>query len=153
MKHKTRRTAAVTAGVVALTGVGVAFAAWTSTGTGSGQATATTAQNLTVTVAQNVTGLYPTGSKDVSFTVKNNNPYRVTLDSALISNLAVVGAPAGCSLSAINVTTPASLSDVLAAGATTSAAHVATISMGANADDGCQGQSFTFDVTVSGHSS
>ena len=56
----------------------VAFAAWTSNGTGAGAATAGTAKNLTIAVT-NVSGLYPTGTFNVPFTVTNPNSYAVQL--------------------------------------------------------------------------
>lgn len=152
MSKLTRRTA--TAGLVTLglLGAGIAFAAWTSTGSDSGAATADTAKNLTVVVDDTVTGLYPTGSKDVTFTVKNNNPYPVTLDTATVSNLAVAAPSAGCTIHDVT-TSPVSVSDRLAPGATTTATHVVTVNMGADADDACQGKTFTFDLSVSAHSS
>ena len=151
MKNFTRRSSAVVAATLALVGTGIAFAAWTSTGTGSGSATADTEQGLVVTPGT-TSGLYPTGSQTVSIQVKNNNPYAVTLDGASISNLAVQGSPAGCSTHDVTATVPTP-NDRVAAGATATIAEVVTVSMGADGDNGCQGKTFTFDVTVNGHSS
>src|SRR4051812_6085784 len=79
-----RRAAGSLIAVVALMAGAVAFAAWTSSGTGTGTATARNAQALTVNVT-NVSGLYPTGSMNVPFTVTNPNPYAVTLNKVVLN--------------------------------------------------------------------
>ena len=76
MHTNTRRSAVVGGTVATLFGLGVAFAAWTNTGVGSGSVTAGTAAPLTVTVS-GVSGLVPTKSVNVPFTVTNTNPYDV----------------------------------------------------------------------------
>ena len=151
MKNFTRRSGTAAVATLALLGTGVALAAWTSTGTGSGSATADTEQGLVVTPGT-ASGLYPTGSQTVSIQVKNNNPYAVTLDAASISNLAVQGSPVGCSTHDVTADVPTP-SDRIAAGATATITDVVTVAMGSDGDNGCQGKTFTFDVTVSGHSS
>jgi hypothetical protein len=150
MRKPLKRFGAIATIVLALLGVGVAFAAWTSTGTGTGTATADTAKNLTVTVGT-ASGLYPTGSVNVGFTVKNNNPYQVTLTNAHPQNFQVDAGHGGCNLAAISAA-DVTLSDVLAAGAT-SASHNVNIAMSNAAVDACQGATFTFDLVVSGASS
>jgi hypothetical protein len=151
MKNFTRRSTTAAVATLALVGAGVAFAAWTSTGTGSGSASADTEKGLVVTPGT-ATGLFPTGSTTVSIEVKNNNPYAVTLDAASISNLGVQGAPAGCSTHDVTADVPTP-NDRVAAGATATLTEVVTVAMGADGDNGCQGKTFTFDLTVSGHSS
>jgi hypothetical protein len=148
--HASKRIAAIVATVVAILGAGVAFAAWTSTGTGTGSATAGTAANLTVTVG-NATGLYPTGSVQVGFTVKNNNSYAVTLSGAHPQNFSVDAGHSGCNVASVSGA-DVTLSDSLAAGATSSSHNVA-ISMSNAAIDACQGATFSFDLVVTGASS
>ena len=150
MKHFTRRTTAAGVATLAIVGTGIAFAAWTSTGTGQGTADATSATNLTVTVG-NASGLYPTGSNTASFTVTNPNPYAVKLSGAdAATNFAADAGHSGCNVSSLS-SAAQSLSDVIPAGGT-SASHTVTIAMDNTANDSCQGASFTFDLTVHGAS-
>jgi hypothetical protein len=148
--HFLKRLLAVALGVVALIGVGVAYAAWTSTGTGTGTASAGTAASLTVTVGTG-TNLYPTGSVNVGFTVKNNNPYQVTLSNAHPQNVSVDAAHSACNVASVTAADVA-VSDVIAAGAT-SPSHNVTLSMSNAAVDACQGATFAFDLVVTGASS
>jgi len=151
MGNFTKRSIAITASVVAIAGAGVAFAAWTSSGTGTGTATAGSATPLTITQTGTATGLYPTGTVSVPFTVKNNNPYSVTLASAKASGFAVDAAHSGCAVTALSAA-DVPLSDVLTAGSTSSAKNM-VVAMSNAAVDACQGATFTFTITVAGASS
>ena len=82
-----KRSAGIAAVVAGLLGAGVAFAAWTSNGTGTGTATATTATPLVISQTASASGLYPTGQVSAPFTVKNPNPYSVTLATAKAERL------------------------------------------------------------------
>jgi hypothetical protein len=146
-----KRSAGITAVIAGLLGAGVAFAAWTSNGTGTGTASATTATPLVITQSASASGLYPTGQVTVPFTVKNDNPYSVTLATAKASDFSVDAAHSGCAVSALSGADLA-LSDVVAPGAT-SADQDMVISMDNTAGDACQGATFTFTITVTGASS
>ncbi|GLY49738.1 hypothetical protein [Lentzea sp. NBRC 102530] len=66
----------------AVLGSGVAYAAWTSSGTGAATTKAGTAQAPVVTGGAVVTGtLYPGGTGDAVVNVSNPNPYPVTITS------------------------------------------------------------------------
>ncbi len=123
---------------VALTGVSVAFAAWTSTGTGSGTAAATTAKNLTVT-AGTLTGLYPTGTVTMPVTVTNNNAYKVQLDT--IDFVDATSTIPGCTASTVTSAGGTYQNVVIAPGASVS--KDLTVSMSNAAEDACQGATFT----------
>src|SRR5437660_9891956 len=63
-----------------LAALGIAFAAWTASGTGSGRASAISAQALTVNASTGTADLYPGFTQgDLYFTVTNPNPYGVSL--------------------------------------------------------------------------
>lgn len=143
-----RRVIGVAAIVAALMASTVAFAAWTSTGTGNGTATARNAQTLTVNVT-NVTGLFPTGSVNVPFTVTNPNPYAVTLSQISLDSV-TTNAP-GCNAS---VVTGANLpdTDVIPAGGTTASRNF-SVTMSNAATDACQGAVFTLTLKATGASS
>lgn len=149
--RKTKRTAVVGIAALGLIGGGVALAAWTATGTGQGDATATSAKDLIVNVGS-ATGLYPTGSENVSFTVRNPNPYQVTLTNAHPTNFTVDAAHSACNVGASISAADVALTDVLAA-STTGAAHTVVVEMDNDAIDACQGATFSFDLVVAGASS
>jgi hypothetical protein len=151
MRPLARRSSAVAATTVGLLGLGVAFAAWTSTGEGSGAVNAAQAQALTVNVT-NVNGLYPTGSVDVPFTVTNPNPYAVTLNTVSLKSVSVDAAHSTCATSVI--TGPAKTVSMVAAGnGGTSVSQNFTVSMSNAATDACQGATFTVTLLASGLSS
>src|SRR5205085_7702535 len=83
-----RRGAVVGAGIVAVAGAGVAFAAWTNTGAGNAGAKAASFSALTITAPASAGGtlLYPgltadgsTAGGDVTVVVTNPNPFPVTV--------------------------------------------------------------------------
>jgi hypothetical protein len=146
-----KRSAGIAAVVAGLLGAGVAFAAWTSNGAGTGTATATTATPLVITQSASASGLYPTGQVSVPFTVKNNNPYSVTLATAKASGFSVDAAHSACAVSALSGVDQ-TLSDVITTGSTSAAKNM-VIKMDNTAADACQGATFSFTITVTGASS
>ena len=95
MRKHIKRSAVVGGTVAAVFGVGIGFAAWTNYGEGSGAVTAGQAQALTVTVS-GVSGLVPTKSVNVPFTVTNPNPYGVQLTKAELKAVTVDSGHALC---------------------------------------------------------
>src|SRR4051794_26735918 len=80
MRKLTKRAAIIgTAVVVTIGGAGVAFAAWTATGTGAASATAGTAGHVDVTSATASDALVPGGSSALVLHVHNSNPYPVVV--------------------------------------------------------------------------
>ena len=126
----------------------VAFAAWTSNGTGTGTATAGTAKNLTIAVT-NVSGLYPTGTFNVPFTVTNPNSYAVQLSKVQLQTVTVNNV--GCTASVVSGPDFTD-TDVIAAGAT-SASRNFSVTMSNAAEDACQGAVFTLTLKALGASS
>ena len=157
--RKGRRLGVVAGTFVAVMGSAVAFAAWTSSGTGSAQdVVAGSAASLTVSpVAPAVAGLVPGGSRSSAFTVANANTYQVTLSSASVVSFTVTGGT-GCTAANSGVTgviNPSTVGTVVAGGgsAVSSPNFTVAVSMSAASDNGCQGASFTPNVSVSGASS
>ena len=150
MRKNIKRSAVVGGTVAALFGVGVGFAAWTNYGEGAGDVTAATATPLTVTVTD-VSGLFPTGSVDVPFTVTNTNDYEVTLSKAELKTVTVDAAHSACATSAVTGS-EVTLSAPVAAGATSTSQDF-TLSMSNAATDACQGAVFTVTLGVTGLSS
>ena len=148
---------------VALAG-GVAAAAWLVTGTGAASSQAASAVSLTVTAGSPTASLYPKPAAGyaspsvgaVVALVDNPNPFPVRLTNVTFG--AVSATPlAGRVCAASNVVAPAPVT--LATPVTLPANSTATtvtvpgaLEMIANADNGCQGASFSVQVTLSGAS-
>jgi hypothetical protein len=150
MRTATRRVAITAVAIAGLSGAGVAFASWAATGTGSGTGSASTSVPFVVQQNGSASGLYPTGQASVPFTVKNSNPYPVTLSTAKATNFKVDAAHSGCNVSSLSAANVA-LADTIAAGGT-SATRQLVISMDNSAVDTCQGATFTFDIVITGAS-
>ena len=134
-------------------------AAWVVTGTGSSSSvTAATASALTVTAVTPATGLYPGGSKVVTFTIHNPNPFDVTLDSATVSGVAVSGGKdaaicVSATVAGLNATMDAGAvgTEIVAGG--DSPSFGVTVAMSIASADACQGVVATPTVTVQGTAS
>ena len=142
-----KRAAIIAVASLGLLGGGLALASWTASGSGTSTATAATAQPLQVTVGD-VGGLYPTGTVNVPFTVKNTNPYQVTLDNVHLQSLTSSNPACVQYVSGTDV----ALTDVLASGAS-SIQRQFPLSMSNDAVDACQGATFTVTLKVTGASS
>ena len=147
---------------------GVAFAAWTSRGEGQGSATALRAVDLSTSVATPVAGLYPGGSADLSITVNNPNPYPVSVTAIEPDperGISVFGR--GCESDNVTFSitggsfgaTPGVLSVPVSVAAkvgstpgTSPITLTRAVRMVADADNDCQGATFTVPVVVTGAS-
>jgi hypothetical protein len=139
---------------VVLTGGGIAAALWSANGSGPGQAKALSAQSLTVTAATGAADLYPgfTGG-DVFFTITNPNPYPVTFTS-MTAGTVTSSNPAACPSTNVSVANASGLSLAAAASSTSGTQSIANVvTMAAGAPDGCQGATFTINLTLSGSQS
>jgi hypothetical protein len=138
---------------------GVAFAAWTATGTGNGYAKATTGQNLTFNdLTATVTAtLYPGAtSVNYQYSIHNPNPYQVTVNSVTSNNAVTVVAPGTgtCTTTGVSYTAPGTLgTPITIAGGGNSAQTFAGASMDNTSDTGCQGATFGLALTATGASS
>ena len=145
--RKSQRVGVVAGTIAALTGVGIAFAAWTSSGTATGTVTAATSKDLTVQVGAPV-GLYPTGSVTIPVTVTNANDYRVQLDSIAFNGATVD--KAGCTAATVT-STSGTYTDV-AVPPGQSVRKDLTVSMSNAAEDACKNAVFTLGYTATGRS-
>ena len=149
-------------GTCAVMGTGVAAAYWTAGGEGSGSVQAGTATAFTtVTAAASTTSLlYPGGSADLTMTVRNPNPYPITV-SGVSANGAVTaaGGIGTCTTTGVALTTPtAGLPFTVAArsGGTDGSLTVvltAATAMSSASENGCQSAAFTVPVALTGSGS
>ena len=121
--RKSTKSAVVAGTVLALTGGGVAFAYWTSTGNGAGEANAGTSSTWAVTTDAATGGLLtPGGPTDsVAFHVKNNNSGVQNLQSVVVTVATSDGTPwssGTCNADDFTVGTPDFTGGDVASGAT-----------------------------------
>ncbi|WP_448642048.1 hypothetical protein [Geodermatophilus sp. URMC 63] len=158
-----RRVGVVLAATVFLLGAGVSTASWLAVGTGDGAARAATVQNLGVSAAVPTATLYPkpsggygsTTAGTVVATVSNPNVFAVDLTTASLGTVTVV--PLAGRTCAAGSVVPSQSSVVLSPAVRVPAGSggvqvtvPGALEMLANADDGCQGASFSVALTVSG---
>jgi hypothetical protein len=135
-----RRGVIVFAVMTAALGSGVAYAAWTSSGTGSATTKAGTAQAPVVTGGAVTTGLlYPGGTGDAVVTVSNPNPYPVTVTS--------VG-PNGAATCGVTFTQRFPGTALAAGSAPVAITLTGAVSMAATAANSCQGAAIDIPVVV-----
>ncbi|WP_329789927.1 hypothetical protein V1227_37965 [Lentzea sp. DG1S-22] len=139
-RRSVRRGVIVFVAATAALGSGVAYAAWTSSGTGNATATAATAQAPVVSGGAVTTGLlYPGATGNAAVSVKNPNAYPVKVTSVAL----VPGSALECALGFV---TSAPMTQI-ASGATATVELTGAVTMG-NADNSCQGKTFSIPVTV-----
>jgi len=169
MRRNIKRVAAVGLPLSVVAVAGIAFAAWTSSGSGVGSAAAGTPQDVVFkTASTSATDvLYPTGAGELAATVDNPNAYKVGLygfgltaayDAATYSvetpgtNLLTT-----CALSLSSALTTSTLSTpnaTIAAGNNKALNLADAVQMGNAADeDACAGKTFVLAITSSAVSS
>lgn len=137
-------------------GAGVASAVWSASGSGAATGAADTAQSLQVTavaVSSSGASLYPGGPAGyVYFTVKNPNPYPITI-TGLSWGTPTSSNPTSCPSAnfSVDANAPLTASIPLAANAQSGAFQVVNvIDLSHSAPDGCQGVDVTVPLTVTG---
>lgn len=148
---------------VALAG-GVAAAAWLVTGTGAASSQAASAVSLTVTAGSPTASLYPKPAAGyaspsvgaVVALVDNPNPFPVRLTNVTFGAVSATPLPGRvCAASNVVAPAPVTLATPVTLPANSTATTVTVpgaLEMIANADNGCQGASFSVQVTLSGAS-
>lgn len=81
MRKALTRTGAIGLTLGVTLTVGVAFAAWTSSGSGSGTAQSTTSEDSEIVAAAYAADLYPGADSTVTVTIDNPNDYPVVVTS------------------------------------------------------------------------
>ena len=168
--RRKRRYAVIGVSVAILLVAGVAFAAWTASGSGSGSAQAITAQDLGTDAATPQSAqLYPGGTGDLEITITNPNPYPVRVTSVQFDSSSFVTSNQGAACTDDPTNDPAHVTGVTfdgytadgvtnqyldvpaASGATDGSATftlTGTVSIDNTSDNGCQGAVFDIPVTL-----
>ena len=153
--ERRRRIGVLAVLFLALLSGSVAVASWLVDGTGPGAAKASTVVELTVSAGTPTASLYPGATGDLAARVSNPNPFPVTLTGATFGAVTVTPLSGQtCTVDDVAVSGPVSLS-----GTTLPADSVGinvtvpgALTMLSTAADGCQGATFTVQVTLSGAS-
>ena len=133
-----RRTTFLAAMISVLLVAGVAFAAWTSSGSGSGQAKSTTSVNSTISNGTAAADLFPGATKSVTVSINNPNDYPVTVKTISAGSSAAVN---GCAAGTVTSDAVASVpSNTIAAGE--SGTYTLVTHMAGSATDACKSQTF-----------
>lgn len=141
--------------VVVLVAAGLAYAAWTASGTGSGYAKAGTAQALTTTdvSATTVADLYPGTNGNVKISITNPNPYPVRVTSITGNGtITAAGGIGTCTTTGVTFTNQTGLTIDVPANGSQAATLNNAASMSNASENGCQGATFTIPVSLSGAS-
>lgn len=144
-----RKAAVVALTLLVLGAFGVAFAAWTASGTGSGAAQATSAEAVTYSNGTTAAQLFPTGSGDLVISVDNPNPYKIEITDVVGDGTITADAGhSGCNAASVTFTDQHGLSEVVAAETTADVTLTGAVSMSNAANDSCQGATFTVPISV-----
>ncbi|MEU0883472.1 hypothetical protein ABZ345_33105 [Lentzea sp. NPDC005914] len=138
-----KRTAVIAAVAVVAIGGGVAYAAWSSTGSGSGSVGSTTSANSTISAVDGAGGLYPGHTVSYQVTINNPNSYPVRVTGISAGSSALVNGCAAGTVTSPAVTNPAG---TIAAGQ--SGTYTLQATMSAGATDECKSQSFSMPLTA-----
>ena len=154
MKRLRKKLAVIGTMTVVLLLAGVAWAAWTVSGSGSGYAKAKTVQPLTTVnvSASTAATLYPGATGDVKLSIDNSgNSFGVTVTSVTGSGVITSSGGAGlCLVSGVTYTDQTGLSLSVPASSSATFTLSNAVSMGNNSDNGCQGATFTIPVSLAG---
>lgn len=154
MRKLTRRATVLTAGVIASTAVGLAFAAWTSTGSGTGSAASTTDQASTIApVTLDVADeLYPGATKSTKVTIDNPNDYPVIVTGISAGSSDAVN---GCAAGSVITDAQSDAAGLTQSGVATTvipanddASYTLVLRMTDDPSDACKSQTFSMDLTA-----
>ncbi|MGY2083629.1 hypothetical protein [Blastococcus sp. SYSU DS0539] len=155
MNTKRRRIGVLAVLFLALLGGSVAVASWLVDGTGPGSAKAATVAELGVSAGTPTASLYPGATGDLAARVSNPNPFPVMLTGATFGAVTVTPVDGRtCTAADVAVSGPVSLSGITlpANSVGINVTVPGALTMLTTAADGCQGATFTVEVTLSGAS-
>jgi hypothetical protein len=139
-----KRTAVIAAVAIVAVGGGIAYAAWSSTGSGSGSVGSTAELTSTISPVDGAGGLYP--GRTVSFQVTINNPNAYPVKVTSISAGSSLQTSGGCV--AGTVTSPAVTDQNATILAGASGTYTLQATMSTNAADNCKSQTFELPLTA-----
>jgi hypothetical protein len=155
MSRRKKRITFVLGAVLVLSGAGVAFAYWTSTGTGDGSAETGTSVAFTIAADPAVGTIAPGGAgQTVDFTVTNPGPGALSLSNVAVTMASATGVawvpPVGCDIAdyTASVTTQP-IDGEIPVGEGVDGQVTVTLANTATNQDACQGQTVPLYFSVS----
>lgn len=134
-------------------GAGMAFGAWSSTGSGAAGAQSTTSINSVIAAGSNSADLFPGAAKTVTISISNPNPYPVIVNSISAGSSALVNGCAAATVTSDAV--PMDASGLLQSDGSTrtiaasgSGTYTLSTHMAASAADACKAQTFSLTLTA-----
>lgn len=131
-----------------VTAAGVAFAAWTATGSGAGSAKSITAKAVTTSSVAGSAQLYPGGKGDLKVTINNPNPYPVLVTQINNGSGSIQSGDSTCDAS--NGVTFANTNGTwdVAANSSATVTLANAVSMSNGSVDACQDKTFTVPLSI-----
>lgn len=131
-------------------GAGAAYAAWVASGSGEAKAKAVTAMELTTSTVTVVGDLYPGATGNAKLQINNPNKYPVTVTGITGNGITVAGGTGACASTNVTFANQAEKSINVPAEGSTEVTLTGAVSMIADAQNGCQGATFTVSVLLAG---
>lgn len=166
LRHSTKLTAGLGVITAGLLSTGIAYAAWTSTGSGSGLAASTGDLSSVITGVTPGADLYPGATKSIDVTVDNPNGYAVEVTSISVGSSEKTGTGEACIAGTVrsaarsgtdiagtsNGALTQKAGGTLIAGKTGAAnpsgTYVLEVKMSNTADESCKNKTFTLKGTT-----
>jgi hypothetical protein len=152
---RTRKLLALAVAGVLTMGIGVAYAAWTASGSGIGYAKASSAQGLGTldTSATTAATLYPGATGDVKLKIDNPNPYPVRITAVSGAGTITSDKGSACdSSTGVSFTNQTALTLDVPASSSGTFTLAGAVAMSNASDNSCQGAVFSIPVSLSGGS-
>jgi hypothetical protein len=152
---RTRKLLALAVAGVLTMGIGVAYAAWTASGSGIGYAKASSAQGLGTldTSATTAATLYPGATGDVKLKIDNPNPYPVRITAVSGAGTITSDKGSACdSSTGVTFTNQTALTLDVPASSSGTFTLAGAVAMSNASDNSCQGAVFSIPVSLSGGS-
>ncbi len=149
-RGKKRALAVAIVAVVALIASIAGYAYWTTTGSGSGSAAAGNVVPVTLNATFSA-GIFPGGTKSVSFTADNTNPGSVRITTVHLASVTVDGGHATCTVADFTMPDVTENADVAGGASGFALPTNGTLSYANTAVDqgACKGATITLNLTSS----
>ena len=159
MRKSVKRAVVIGTALAVTSGAGAAYATWLANGSGAGTAKAVTAQTLGTGSADLTSTLYPGATSSLKVLIKNPNAYPVQIDEIVVATTGITSDTTDCTSASIEIPNAVSgvrkfaVSQLVAANNGEATVTLSgAIRMVGNAENACQGATFTVPVTFTGAS-
>ncbi|BEL10088.1 hypothetical protein Q0Z83_082790 [Actinoplanes sichuanensis] len=152
MRKSIKRAVVIGTALAVTTGATAAYAAWVARGTGEAKAQAVTAAPLTTGSVTLAADLYPGATGDAKITINNPNSYKVKVADIIGSTVTASGGIGDCAGTNVVFANQTGKDIEVPAKGNVQVTLTNAVSMIADAENGCQGATFTVAVSLVGAS-